>query len=64
MSTKELGHIGDGIYVAHDRGMYTIAVNHHLNVVAFLEPQVLVNLFTTVMKDSEHMKRLITAAVK
>lgn len=34
-------HIGDGVYISFDGYQFWIAVNHHSNRVAALEPRVL-----------------------
>ena len=38
-------YLGDGVYVHHEEGVLTLAVNHHENKVVVLEPEVLKQLF-------------------
>lgn len=40
----EQKYIGDGVYVGFDGYHVTIAVNHHENIVAYFEPEIMINL--------------------
>jgi hypothetical protein len=40
MAHKELGHIGDGVYLSHDGYQFWLAVNDHNDRVVALEPAV------------------------
>lgn len=41
---SESTHIGDGVYISHDRFHVWLAANHHENRVVALDPQVLVRM--------------------
>lgn len=45
MSYRELGHIGDGVYLSHDGYQFWLAVNNHNNRVVALHPAVAGRLF-------------------
>lgn len=44
MPYKQLGHMGDGVYLSHDDYQFWLAVNDHENYVVALEPAVATRL--------------------
>lgn len=53
----EINHIGDGIYVGFDGYHITIAVNDHRNIVAYFEPEVMINLINYWNQLIERVKK-------
>jgi hypothetical protein len=47
---KELGHLGDGVYLSDDGYQLWLAVNHHDNKVVALEPIVALQLVQAILK--------------
>ena len=66
MAATQLGHMGDGVYLGHEHGQYTEWTKEkgHRNVVAYLEPHVLLNTIMTVVNNNENMKRLVKTLVE
>jgi hypothetical protein len=47
---KELGYLGDGVYLSDDGCQLWLAVNHHENKVVALEPIVALELVQAILK--------------
>lgn len=47
---KELGYIGDGVYLSHDGYQFWLAANNHENKVIALEPNVVMHLFRQIVR--------------
>ena len=50
---KELGYLGDGVYLSHDGFQFWLAANNHNNKVIALEPAVWDNLKRAVEEFQE-----------
>lgn len=49
--SRELGHMGDGVYLSHDGYQHWLAVNHHENKVVALEDRVAMRVCTAILED-------------
>jgi surface polysaccharide O-acyltransferase-like enzyme len=49
--SRELGHMGDGVYLSHDGYQHWLAVNHHENKVVALEDHVAMRVCTAIIED-------------
>lgn len=50
MPYKQLGHMGDGVYLSHDGYQFWLAVNDHENYVVALEPAVANRMFKAMLE--------------
>lgn len=50
MAHKELGHMGDGVYLSHDGYHFWLAVNDHNDRVVALEPAVALRLIVAMAR--------------
>ena len=58
---KELGYLGDGVYLSDDGYQLWLAVNHHENKVVALEPSVSIALVHAILKH--HFRSVIKGGV-
>jgi len=49
---REIGYMGDGVYLSHDGYQHWLAVGHHLNRVVALEPGVAETVCMAILSDT------------